>query len=242
MGLHGYIDKQLVEDEDILYRAHLSWIPVILHIIPFAIIGSAVSGLLWSLFGLGIAILGLLLFILIGFISQTGRIIRNLSVDIVVTNQRIHSKEGLINVKNDREASLSRVDDSDIDFHSIWNRLFKFGDLEVRTIGGEAFFKFQDISRPRLLKRAINEAKDTYAAWGMTNNNSRNGVRDIDYNPRNTDNSDNRRRASNRKKNSSSSRDTDRNKRTRSNSNRQNQNRTKDSSSTSANRKQKNRR
>ncbi|MBO4365707.1 MAG: PH domain-containing protein [Eggerthellaceae bacterium] len=162
MGLHGYIDKQLTGDEQIIYRAHLSWVPIVGKILTFLLAGIIVCVCLVQFAGQGrVAAYALVAITLLGVLIQLPAIVRNLGVDIVVTDKRLHSKTGLIMVKNDRESSLARVDDTDIDFESIFERLFNYGSIEIRTLGAE-LIHFDNVAKPRQLKRRINEAKEKY--------------------------------------------------------------------------------
>ncbi len=163
MGLRGYIDNQLTKDEVVLYRAHVSWVPIIFRFLLFVIVAIVACVLIVNFQGdsqLGLRVL--LIVILIGAVVQIPAIVHNLGVDIAVTNKRLHSKHGLITVQNDRESSLSRVDDTDIDFNSIFQRIFNYGSIEIHTIGSDSLIQFDKIAKPRLLKRAINEAKENY--------------------------------------------------------------------------------
>ena len=143
MGLRdGYLDQQVHRErgEKILYRAHMSWVPVIVSIAPKAMIFSAASGFVWGatenpLFGIWTVTLGAIVTVA----SQIPRIVTN------------------------REASLGRIDSTDIDFNSLWERLFKYGDIEVKTIGDDNFFPFKEIAHPLQFKWAIQEAKQRYA-------------------------------------------------------------------------------
>ncbi len=167
MGLRdGYLDQQVHRErgEKILYRAHMSWVPVIVSIAPKAMIFSAASGFVWGatenpLFGIGTVTLGAIVTVA----SQIPRIVTNIGTDIILTNQRIMAKKGIIAIKDDREASLGRIDSTDIDFNSLWERLFKYGDIEVKTIGDDNFFPFKEIAHPLQFKWAIQEAKQRYA-------------------------------------------------------------------------------
>lgn len=167
MGLRdGYLDQQVHKErgEKILYRAHMSWVPVIVGMAPKAMIFSAAAGFVWGatenpLLGIGTVALGVIVIVA----TQIPRIVTNLGTDIILTNQRIMAKKGIVTIKDDREASLGRIDSTDIDFNSLWERLFKYGDIEVKTIGDENFFPFKEIARPLQFKWAIQEAKQRYA-------------------------------------------------------------------------------
>ena len=162
MGLHGYIDKQLTVDEQIVYRAHLSWIPIVGRVLAFLLAGIIVCVCLVRFADQGrIAAYALVIITLLGVLVQLPAIIRNLGVDIVVTDKRLHSKTGLIAVRNDRESSLARVDDTDIDFESVFERLFNYGSIEIHTLGSD-LIHFDNVAKPRELKRHINEAKEKY--------------------------------------------------------------------------------
>ena len=162
---HGYINKQLTPDEHVLYRGHISWVPLLLRMAPITVIAAAVGGFVWGLtsnFWLGILVF--LVLILIGLLSQRKLIHKAISTDIAVTNRRFTSKENIIKVNN-KESSLSRIDDTQLRADSVLQRIFNYGDISIQTLGGEPY-DFKDVARPTLLKEAINTAKDEYAGWG----------------------------------------------------------------------------
>lgn len=167
MGMKdGYLDQQVHKErgERILYRAHMSWVPVIVGMAPKAVIFSAAAGFILGatenpIFGIGTVIIGAVITIA----TQIPRIVTNIGTDIILTNQRIMAKKGIIAIKDDREASLGRIDSTDIDFNSLWERLFQYGDIEVKTIGDDNFFPFKEIAQPLQFKWAIQEAKQRYA-------------------------------------------------------------------------------
>ena len=162
MGLHGYIDRQLGDDEKVLYRAHLSWVPSGAKILLFLLIGIVVCvGIVYFTQQNRTAALALVIILALGIVIQVPAIIGNLGVDIVVTDKRLHSKTGVIMVKNDRESSLARVDDTDIDFNSLLQRMFNYGSIEIHTLGSE-LVHLDRVANPRALKRAINDAKACY--------------------------------------------------------------------------------
>ena len=162
MGLHGYIDKQLTSGETIVYRAHLSWVPIVAKILLFLVVGIAVCVAVVFFGGDNrVAALSLVIIALLGVLIQLPAMVRNWGVDIVVTDKRLHSKTGLVAVQNDRESSLARVDDTDIDFNSVFQRLFNYGSIEIHTLGSE-LIHLENVARPRDLKKAINEAKEKY--------------------------------------------------------------------------------
>ncbi len=162
MGLHGYIDKQLTSDEHIVYRAHLSWVPIVAKILLFLVIGIiACVAIVTFTEQNRPAALAFVIITLLGVLFQLPAMVRNWGVDIVVTDKRLHSKTGLVVVKNDRESSLARVDDTDIDFNSIMQRVFNYGSIEIHTIGSE-LIHLDNVAKPRALKKALNEAKEKY--------------------------------------------------------------------------------
>ena len=162
MGLHGYIDKQLTSGETIVYRAHLSWVPIVAKILLFLVVGIAVCVAVVFFGGDNrVAALSLVIIALLGVLIQLPAMVRNWGVDIVVTDKRLHSKTGLVAVQNDRESSLARVDDTDIDFNSVFQRLFNYGSIEIHTLGSE-LIHLDNVANPRALKKAINEAKEKY--------------------------------------------------------------------------------
>jgi len=167
MGLPGYLDKQLQSDEHVIYRAHLSWVPFVKRLIIFSLFGAIVGGVIWTVFGIGWGFLTYLVVMILGILGQMSTITKNLGFDIIVTNKRLHYKKGIVTVQDDRESSLYRIDDSDVDYPTISSRIFRYGNLTVQTVNGaNEFFDFENVAEPLKLKQEINKARENF---GMGN-------------------------------------------------------------------------
>lgn len=171
-----YLNNSLNQNEQILYRAHLSWIPLFVRQIPFMLIGGIVGGVF-----AGISnnlLFGLLLFMgicFIGVLSQIPAILKNIGTDILLTNQGLHTKRGIIVVKDDRFSKLNMIDNSDIDYNSIFGRIFKYGNVEIRTISGgaDALYGFKNLARPATFKNSVRAAQQRFMEDIPMNQNPR---------------------------------------------------------------------
>ena len=133
----SYFNKHLNPDEKMLYRAHLSWIPVFAWQIPFMLIGGLAGGIAWGVttsFLFGVSVFGGIC--ILGIISQFPRIWNNIGTDILLTNQGLHSKRGVFIVKDDRFTRLNMLDDSDIDFATFFQQIFQYGNQATMNTGG----------------------------------------------------------------------------------------------------------
>lgn len=164
----NYLNSHLNQDEFPLYRAHLSWIPVFIHQVPFMLVGSVIGGAVWGILGdfflgCGIALIAWV----IGFLSQIGQIYRNIATDILLTNQGLHSKHKLFAVEDDQFSRYGYFNDAVLDYNSILQRLFQYGDVEVNTIGDGADYIFKSLAKPQAFKSAVRAAQQKYGMGGM---------------------------------------------------------------------------
>lgn len=173
MGATGYIDKRLRRtNERVIYRAHLSWIPVFTGAIPLLAVTSLMAGAALGIsksmpiclivFGIGLVIT---------LLTRVPKIIRNVGTDIVVTDRRLHTKRGLINIENDRETPLTNIDDTIADPGPI-GRLLGYGNVFIHTFGGGQGagdeFDFPNVSDPFEFVAVINETRDNIASGGSS--------------------------------------------------------------------------
>lgn len=164
----NYLNSHLNTDEVPIYRAHLSWIPVFVRQVPFMIIGGIVGGIAWGVtndFLLGIFIQ--LVAWAIGAIAQIGQIYHNISTDILLTNQGIHSKRKLFAVEDDQFARYQYINDAELSYNSIFQRLLEYGDIEIITMGGRqsddnSDYVFKCLAKPAALKAAVRAAQNKY--------------------------------------------------------------------------------
>lgn len=161
----NYLNTHLNEGEVPIYRAHLSWIPVFTRQIPFMIIGGILGGIAWG--STGDFVIGSGIFtgaFIIGALSQIHRIYVNIATDILLTNQGIHMKENLIAVENNKFARYNRINDAELNYRSILQRAFDYGDVAVITIGGapDDSYDFKGVAKAGVFQEAVRTAITKY--------------------------------------------------------------------------------
>jgi membrane protein YdbS with pleckstrin-like domain len=168
MGMTGYLNKRLKRTgERIVYRTHLSWIPMFLSAIPMIWLVSIIAGAVMGFTGnWGYTLMAFLLGFILILISMIPKILRNLGTDIVVTDRRLHTKTGILDVDNDKQTPLTNIDDTVAD-PTVLGRLFGYGDVVVHTFGGREAddnFPFRNVTDPHELVAVINETRDGLVA------------------------------------------------------------------------------
>ncbi|MGD0707264.1 MAG: PH domain-containing protein [Anaerolineaceae bacterium] len=140
----GYIEKNLVDGETILYRAKISWATFIFPILLLII-------LIWmcSKFSPFLVVLSVLFSIYL--ILQILLIIT--TTEFALTNRRIIAKKGIIR-QHSIDMMLGQVESIKVS-QPIDGRIFNFGTVTVVGSGGtEEFFK--SISNPLELRKQVN--------------------------------------------------------------------------------------
>jgi uncharacterized membrane protein YdbT with pleckstrin-like domain len=139
----GYVDSNLLPNEQVTYRARLHRIiyllPVCVLIIAIVI---AIVGGGWIALGLG----------LIGLVLLVPPWIRSVSSEFAVTNKRVLVKVGLVR-RHSLELLLQKVEGIGVD-QGILGRIFGYGTITVSGTGGtrEAF---RMIARPLEFRRQV---------------------------------------------------------------------------------------
>ena len=144
----GYIEDNLMSNEDVVGRAHLHWVVYISGIvwlvvgvllIAIAEEGGAVPGGLCMLIGLAAA--------LVAFINQK-------TSEFGVTNKRVLLKTGLIR-RNSFEVLLTKVEGIQVD-QGILGRILGYGSVTVTGTGG-AKDPFPRIAKSLNFRRIVQE-------------------------------------------------------------------------------------
>jgi len=149
----GYVDKNLVPGEEIVYRAHL-------HLIIF------LSPALLSLLGGGLVALGLVydlipIWVLGGLVLLYGlglalvRHVRYVTSEFVVTDKRVLVKIGLFQ-RHTLELLLSRLETIGVE-QGLLSRMLNLGTIVVTGTGGTRE-PFADISNPLEFRRQVQSA------------------------------------------------------------------------------------
>ena len=139
----GYVDSNLLPNEQVTYRARLHRIIYLLPICVLIVaIGVAAIGGGWIAVGLGV----------IGLVLLVPPWIRSISSEFAVTNKRVLVKVGLIR-RHSLELLLQKVEGIGVD-QGILGRILGYGTITVSGTGGtrEAF---RMIARPLEFRRQV---------------------------------------------------------------------------------------
>ena len=158
----SYVDSNLIQGEQVLYRTHMHWIvlaaPVVLCgfflVLPGLIL---MTGGLLSEDSNWVAGVGFFFWLISAAIVGLAWLQRN-SVEMAVTNKRVIAKAGVLS-RRTIEMMLAKVESIGVD-QSIVGRMFDYGSITVRGSGGttEAFKK---IAGPLEFRRQVQQQLDS---------------------------------------------------------------------------------
>lgn len=161
----GYIDKNLIPGETVIYRTRLHWIVVFWHVFfgtIFALGGAYLLSGMPGTTGLqgdpskyarigGAVLLALaLIFIVIAFVRRN-------SVEMAVTNKRVTVKVGIMS-RSTEEMMLARIESIMVD-QSLTGRMLGYGTITLRGVGGTPD-PFPRIARPLEFRRQVQHQLD----------------------------------------------------------------------------------
>jgi uncharacterized membrane protein YdbT with pleckstrin-like domain len=140
----GYVESNLLPNEQITYRANLHWViyalPAIIFLIAIAV---ALGGGGW-IAGMAIGIVGVVL-LLPPWIKAS-------SSEFAITNKRVLIKVGLVR-RHSLELLLQKVEGIGVD-QGILGRILGYGTITVSGVGGTKE-TFQMISNPLEFRRQV---------------------------------------------------------------------------------------
>jgi uncharacterized membrane protein YdbT with pleckstrin-like domain len=140
----GYVESNLLPNEQITYRANLHWViyalPAIIFLIAIAV---ALGGGGW-IAGMAIGIVGVVLFL--------PPWIKASSSEFAITNKRVLIKVGLVR-RHSLELLLQKVEGIGVD-QGILGRILGYGTITVSGVGGTKE-TFQMISNPLEFRRQV---------------------------------------------------------------------------------------
>ncbi len=147
----GYVDQNLLQGEEVIYRAKLH--PIIFS----APIFFGLVGLFFTIRGLTDKALSVfvvvgILFILVALFLALVRFIRVATSEFAVTNKRVLVKVGLVR-RHTLELLLTKVETIGID-QDLLGRLFNYGTIIVTGTGGTKE-PFKDIANPLEFRRQV---------------------------------------------------------------------------------------
>ncbi len=147
----GYIDKNLLQGERVVYRARLHGIifsaPVLLAVVGVGLVvaGVAVPGFV------AVAAFGIF-FLAVAALLALVRLVHVKTSEFAVTNKRVLVKVGLVH-RHTLELLLTKVETIGVE-QSVWGRLFNFGTIVVTGTGGTKE-PFAGISRPLEFRKQV---------------------------------------------------------------------------------------
>ncbi len=148
----GYVERNLIPGETILYRTKLHWIAVLWSVVAGAVLEVAGTALLvYQLAArrpvlpptLGAALAGAML--LAGSLCTAWSLAQRNATEMVVTNKRVLVKTGIATRKT-FELLLSRIESIGV-VESLWGRMLGYGTVILRGVGGTPD-EFDQIARP----------------------------------------------------------------------------------------------
>ena len=144
----SYIEKNLMNGENILYRARLHWVVFFWPVIWFVV------AIVFFSRGGDVAVTVGRLFILIGIAKAISSTISFSTSEFAVTNQRVIAKVGFIR-RNSLEVLLGKIEAIQVN-QDILGRILGYGSITVSGTGGTRD-PFHNISNPLELRRKIQE-------------------------------------------------------------------------------------
>jgi uncharacterized membrane protein YdbT with pleckstrin-like domain len=160
--MSSYVDSVLAEGERIVYRAHISRWKFFL---------SYLLGVLFVLAGLTAyvrrsdigtdSLIPAAVLVAIGLVLFLVAVVRRWTTELVLTNRRIITKQGLV-ARNTVEMNLGKVESLHVN-QSLMGRLFDYGDVTV--VGtGSSLEPLRGISSPLELRRNLGAVAEGVAA------------------------------------------------------------------------------
>jgi uncharacterized membrane protein YdbT with pleckstrin-like domain len=156
----GYIDKNLIDGENVIYEARLHWVlflrPALLSLIFIAVAvalfyfaSDSISSNNTSLMQrIGIVLIVLaVLPIAVGMIRRSAR-------EYAVTNKRVVMQNGVMG-RQTEEVFLNKIESIGVD-QSVMGRMLGYGTVTIRGTGG-SFGPFERVSAPLELRRQIQD-------------------------------------------------------------------------------------
>jgi len=149
----GYIGRNLVEGEKVLYRTRLHWVVLLKPILVAAVLLFLPGGLLLWAKGREMAWPSAALFALGVIVIAYGSVRRN-ATEMAVTDKRVIIKQGIASRKS-LELVLAKVESIVVN-ESVMGRILGYGTLVIRGTGGtyETFF---EIAHPSEFRNRVQQ-------------------------------------------------------------------------------------
>ena len=160
-GALGYIEKNLVPGETVLYKTRLHWIVMMRLVLMAAVLAAAGVALFVEGYEVkpggdaqpGLIVGGFLCLTIAGVLFAAGAI-RRRATEIAVSNKRVLIKRGLL-TQNSIEVLLPKVESITV-HESAFGRMLGYGDVTLRGTGG-TFETFARIAHPNEFRRQVQQ-------------------------------------------------------------------------------------
>jgi uncharacterized membrane protein YdbT with pleckstrin-like domain len=155
----GYIENNLLDNEEIKYKTKNHWITFLQAIVVFGMGGlfhllSAVDEGYWSVLGYLFQYFSLFYFLF--------ALYRYITSEYGVTSQRVIVKQGFF-FRDTFEILLNRVESFQVNQHLI-GRILGYGDISVSGTGGDDKQIFKTIAKPFVMKSKVQQLCQEYEA------------------------------------------------------------------------------
>ena len=149
-------------DEVEVFHAKESWVPLILGAIPFILVG--IAGLLVSSAMLNPVLGAIILAVALvaALVTRIPQMLANLDTDVIVTDKRLYSRTGIIDIK-DQVCDLDNISDVTVD-PNLFGRLFDYADIRIQTYAGDSDFVLHHIAHAYDMRAAISRGADAMRA------------------------------------------------------------------------------
>jgi len=152
----GYVDRVLQPGEQIIHRAELHWLVYGRAVLLLAVAAAVALAALRAPDDLrGVLDYAALAVLVLAILVALAAAIRRTSTELVVTNQRIIFKRGVIS-RHTVEMNRSKIESVDVD-QSLLGRMLDYGTVVVRGTGG-SLEPLANIAAPLALRSRITVA------------------------------------------------------------------------------------
>lgn len=150
MYVMSYIEKNLLNGEQVMYRANIHW-----WIFATSIVGIIVAALSFYMVPYSLVAIIVLLLTLRVFVES---LVHKYASEFGLTNKRVILKKGFYK-RETLELMLNKTEGIQIR-QGIWGRILGYGSLVVTTGGAANTFKW--VSNPQRFRKEINEQIESF--------------------------------------------------------------------------------
>jgi uncharacterized membrane protein YdbT with pleckstrin-like domain len=155
----GYIERNLVEGEKVLYKTKLHWIVMLGSIVVALLLAAGGAALLTKAYAEGVPQetasamrIGGIVAVMLALLSLIVGTVRRSATEMVVTNRRVLVKTG-IGSRRTIEMMLAKIESIVVD-ESVMGRMLGYGTVVIRGTGG-GLEPFERISNPNEFRKVV---------------------------------------------------------------------------------------